>query len=113
MADELADPRPGHPAEVEQRDAPMPEVVRAERWHAGRGAGALNRGAEAVAAEALEDRPLGDAIFARHQRRDGPEEQVRDWHPAGPPSLRYGAGDAPALELTALMLALSCVKSYV
>ena len=33
LADELADPRPGHSAQVEQRDAPMPEIARAEERH--------------------------------------------------------------------------------
>lgn len=31
LPDPLADPRPGHPAEVEQRDAPVPQVVRTQR----------------------------------------------------------------------------------
>jgi hypothetical protein len=35
MADEFADPGPGHPAEVEQRDAAVTEVMRREARHAG------------------------------------------------------------------------------
>ena len=34
VADRLADPRPRHAGEMQDRDAPMPEVVRRERRYA-------------------------------------------------------------------------------
>jgi hypothetical protein len=52
----------------------MSEVVRAKRGHAGGGAGSGDCGAEAIAAEALEDSSLGDAIVAWHERGNGQEE---------------------------------------
>src|SRR5512133_2978947 len=97
MTDLLANPRPRHPAQVEQRDAPVAQIVRRERRHAGGGAGPCDCRAEAVAAEAVEDGPLGDAIVARHKPRDGPQELGRDRDPPRPSGLRYGARDAPAL----------------
>jgi hypothetical protein len=97
VADELADPRPGHPAEVEQRDAAVAQVVRAEHRYAGSGAGTGNRGAEAIAAEALEDRALRDAILACHEPPDGLEEHVGHRNPARPSGLRDRTRDAPAL----------------
>jgi hypothetical protein len=51
LGDLLTDPRPRCPAEVHERDAAVPEVVRAERRDAGRGAGPSGRRPEAVAAE--------------------------------------------------------------
>ena len=72
MADKLADPRPRHPAQVQQRDAAVAQVVRRERRHAGGGAGAGDRGRKPVGAEALEHRPIGDAVVARHERRRRP-----------------------------------------
>ena len=55
VADELADPGPRHPAHVEQADAAVAQIVRAESGDAGRGTGTGDRGAEAIAAEAMED----------------------------------------------------------
>jgi DNA-binding NarL/FixJ family response regulator len=80
MSDKLTDSGPRHPAEVEQADSAMPKVMGREAWHAERGASARDRGAEAIAAETLEDGPLRNAIFPRYKRCDGVEEHVR--HPA-------------------------------
>ena len=68
MADELADPGPGDAAKVEQRDASVSEVVRRKGGDASRGAGAGNRSAEAIAAEALEDGPVRNAVLAPRTR---------------------------------------------
>ena len=45
LPDVLADPRPGHAGQVQERDAAMAQVVRAERRHAGCRAGAGEGGA--------------------------------------------------------------------
>jgi hypothetical protein len=85
MPDELSDPSPGHPAEVEQADSPVSEVVRAELRHAGRGAGAGDRGSEAsdverdaVEAIALEGfRPAMRCAVAKGERFPRDAELVR------------------------------------
>jgi hypothetical protein len=51
LADVLTDPRPGDPAEVQERDA-VAEVVRAERRDAGGDACSRDRSAEPIAAGA-------------------------------------------------------------
>jgi hypothetical protein len=71
--------------------------MRTEARYAGRSASASNRGAEAIAAEALEDRSLGNVIIARHERFHGLEEHVWHRNPASAARLRHGAWDAPAL----------------
>jgi hypothetical protein len=53
----LADPSPRDPAQVEQADPPMSEVVRAECWHRSARPGDLR--AEAVAAEPWKTRRSG------------------------------------------------------
>src|SRR5690349_428378 len=64
---EFPDPGPGDAAQVLERDAPVTEVVGRESRDAGGGAGACDRGAEAVAAEACEDAPLGRTIVAGYE----------------------------------------------
>lgn len=99
LADVLTDPRPRHAAQVQQRDSPMPQVVRAERRRAGRGASAGDRRTEPVTAEALEHAALGSAILARHKRADSIEQHRRYVHPPGALRLRDDGGDAPAAPL--------------
>ena len=69
MTDSLADSRPRLALSMEQADAPVPKVVRRKRRHAGCDASALERGAEAVGAEAAEHRPLGGRVASRDARR--------------------------------------------
>jgi len=76
VTDELADPRPGHPAQVKERDPAVSEVVRREAGYAGCDASPRDCGSEAIAAKALEDRPLRNTILARHEPRDGLEEHA-------------------------------------
>ena len=54
----------------------MTQIVRREHRHAGGGAGARERRAEAVAAEALKDPALRRAILARYEGRDGSEDRI-------------------------------------
>jgi len=86
----------GTPPRWEHSDAPVPQVVRREVRDAGCGAGARDRGAEAIGTEALEDAPLGSAVLARHERADGREQLRRHRHPAGAARLRDGRRDTPA-----------------
>ena len=63
---------------------------------AGGGAGAGERGAETVGAEALEHRPLRNAILARHELTHGREKapaaaRLVDVAPAEPYSVMDGA----------------------
>jgi hypothetical protein len=67
VADELADAGPRHAAEVEERDAAVPEIVRRERRHARRRAGPSECGPKAFAGERLERAPIRMAIVARAQ----------------------------------------------
>jgi hypothetical protein len=78
-------------------NAPVTQVVRRERRNTGCSARARDRRAEALAAEALEDGPLRDAILARYERRDGPEKLQGDPNPPSPPRLSHATGYSPAL----------------
>jgi hypothetical protein len=55
---------------VQERDAPVPEVVRRERGDARCRAGASERGSEAVGSEASEDGPIRYAIIPQAERHD-------------------------------------------
>jgi hypothetical protein len=89
VADELADPRPRHPAQVEQGDTTVAKVVRTERRDASGRAGTRESGAETIAAEAMEDGLLRNSVLARHKRRHGLEEHVGYRNPPGASGLRY------------------------
>jgi hypothetical protein len=80
----------------------MAQVVRREVGHAGRGTGAGDRRPEALATEALVDRPLGDAIRARHEPRDGLEERGRNRNPARAQDLEALGRDGGCDELSRL-----------
>lgn len=55
LADELADPGPRNAAQVQETDPPMPQIVRAEEWNAGRSARLCDRSAKRVRARAGEE----------------------------------------------------------
>ena len=54
VADELSDPRPWHPTQVQKRDAAVAEIVRGERWYAGRSAGSSHCRPEPVGCRGFE-----------------------------------------------------------
>lgn len=61
LADELADARPRHPAQMQEADPPVPEVVRAEQRNAGGLARLRDRRAERVGARPGEQARIGVA----------------------------------------------------
>lgn len=76
VPDELADPRPWHPTQGEQRDTSVTKIVRRERPHAGCRAGSRERGAKAIRAEPLKHARTGKRSgTARQGRVDGSRDQ--------------------------------------
>ncbi len=65
LPDVLADPRPGDAGKVKQRDPAVAQVVWREGRDPGGGAGTSQRRSELVAAEALEDTPVGAPMGGR------------------------------------------------
>jgi hypothetical protein len=96
VADAFADARPRQALRVQERDAPVAEVVRRERRDSRRDAGARERRSEPVGTEAAEDRPVGDAVVARNERRDRVEDGGGRTDPACRSRLRRSRADAPA-----------------
>jgi hypothetical protein len=94
MADQLADPGPRHPAEVEQRDSAVPEVVWREARDAGGRARSRQRRPEALARDVLEHVAVGVAVVARAEIEPSGEQERRRSNPAGAAGL--ARGDAPA-----------------
>lgn len=96
MSDEFADPRPRHSGQVEQGDAPVPEVVRREGRDAGSGAGAGERRSELLRRERFEHAAVGVAIVPRAELEHELEQEGRRLDPPRPAGLTHGRGDAPA-----------------
>ena len=65
VADELTDPRPRHPSQVKQADAPVTEVMRRELGYARGDASAGKRGAQTIPAKSLERQPAQEPGSAR------------------------------------------------
>jgi hypothetical protein len=66
VADELADPRPRHAAEVEVRNATVPKVVRRERWNVkGRAGTTTSAGAPRASPSAEASAPRSPDDHAR------------------------------------------------
>ena len=66
---------------MKKGDPTVAEVVRRERRHAGRRARTGDRGAEAIAAEALEDAAVRSAVLARYELAHGLEDDRRNVRP--------------------------------
>jgi hypothetical protein len=64
LPDPLADPRPGDAAQVQQRDSPVAEVVRAEQRDRGGPARLRDRGPQRVGPGVGEQAGVGVAVFA-------------------------------------------------
>ena len=100
LADVLADSRPGDTGKVQERDTPVPKVVGRERGDAGGAARSVERSAEAVGAEPLEDRPSGGAVFGAGRARARPRRRPAAPAPTGrggscsPPARRASASEA-------------------
>jgi hypothetical protein len=68
LADPFADPRPGESLRVEQRNAPVAEVVRREQRDRCRAAGLRYRRPQSVAARLVEQASLRPAVLPRPER---------------------------------------------
>jgi hypothetical protein len=75
VADELADLRPWHAAEMQERDATVAEVVRRERWHPGCGAGLCHSRPEPVSCHVVEHSAVAVPVLARNEL-----EHLREQH---------------------------------
>jgi hypothetical protein len=85
LADELADQRPGHVAEMEQRDAAVSEVVRRPERDRGRPACLRDRGPERVGTGVREQPSVRVAVF---RARRGARPRAPVWSSCS----RRGAG---------------------
>jgi hypothetical protein len=92
----LADPRPRRTSKVEQADSPMPQIVRRERRHTGRGGRARDCGAELSPPNPWKT----GRVAVRSSRATSPHTASNSaggtFTPAGAARLGDGLGDAPA-----------------
>jgi len=97
LADELADARPRHPAQVQQADAAVAEVVRRPERDRGRATGLRDRGAQGVGAGVREEPSLRVAVITRAElglERLG-DDRV-EFNPERLPRLRRGGAEPEA-----------------
>jgi hypothetical protein len=95
LPDELADSRPRNSAQVQERDPPVPEVVRTEQRDTSSPAGLRDRGAKRIGARAGEETRVRGAILARAELAfESLRERGVELDPKRPARLRRRGAEA-------------------